>query len=266
MVLQAQSSTPVDVATSGLIVVTWNQHEDYGDLEKLLHLYAGRTPVIVLLQEVARASESVPLVAPRTVRVPRRINPHEQMVHDIEAIAAKFHLSLAYLPSMPNGIGSREDRGCAILSTLPISDVMGIELPWVAQRRVAVMTTVTALRNGVPWRVRVVSVHLDNRSGRSRQAAAIADFLKPLEDLPMIIGGDLNTLYGINDKAVSEIDRVAPLVRECGTRATFPLRFWFDLRLDHFFTTLPQETRANCLIAPDRFGSDHHPIVLSIVF
>jgi hypothetical protein len=73
-------------------------------------------------------------------------------------------------------------------------------------------------------------------------------------------------LYGINDRAVSEIDRIAPLVRKCGNRATFPLRLWFDLRLDHFFTTLPQETVANCFVAPDRFGSDHHPIVLSLVF
>ena len=266
VVIQAAAASPVDVATSGLTVVTWNQHEDYGNLEQLLHLYVGKSPVIALIQEVARASDSVPLVAPSTVRVPRRINPHEQMEKDIQAIAAKFHLSLANLPSMPNGIRTREDRGCAILSTLPISDVMGIELPWVAQRRVAVMATVTALRNSVPWRLRVVSAHLDNRSGRLRQAAAMADFLKSLEDLPMVIGADLNTLYGIKDRAVSEVDRIAPLVRKCGNRSTFPLRFWFDLRLDHFFMTLPQKTVADCFVAPDRFGSDHHPIVLSLVF
>lgn len=267
-VVVTDASLPtVELKTSGLTVITWNQHEDYGDLDRLLRLYAGKSPLIVLLQEVARMSDRVPLEVPAIVRVPRRIGPRRKITRDIETIARDLHLSLAYLPSMPNGSRSREDRGCAILSTLPISNVMGIELPWVYQRRVAVMATVTAVRNSVPWRLRVVSLHLDNRSGRSSQAAAIADFLQRQEsfaDLPTVIGGDLNTLSGLDDQAVSEIDRVAPLVRECGDRATFRLRFWFGLRLDHFFTTLPRNDRTGCVIKEERFGSDHHPIVLHL--
>src|SRR5687767_7083755 len=123
----------VDVEASGLTVVTWNQHEDYGDLERLLRSLTGRSPFIVLLQEVARTSTAVPFHAAESVRVPGRINPPGQMKQDIETIARKFDLALAYLPSMPNGFQTHEDRGCAILSTLPLSDVMGIELPWVAQ-------------------------------------------------------------------------------------------------------------------------------------
>jgi endonuclease/exonuclease/phosphatase family metal-dependent hydrolase len=267
VVVNDADPSPVEISRAGLTVVSWNQHEDYGDLERLLNSYIRKTPVIVLLQEVARMSDGVPLEAPAIVRVPRRINPEGQMKQDIEAIAEKFHLSLAYLPSMPNGLRTREDRGCAILSTLPLSNVMGIELPWVAQRRVAVMATVTALRNGEPWFLRVMSVHLDNRSGRTGQAAAVAAFLARPESsagLPTVIGGDLNTLYGIQDQAVTEFDRIAPLVHECGSQATFRFRYWFGLRLDHLFTTLPLQDRAGCVVEPERFGSDHHPIVLRL--
>jgi endonuclease/exonuclease/phosphatase family metal-dependent hydrolase len=115
--------------------------------------------------------------------------------------------------------------------------------------------------------MRVMSLHLDNRSGRWRQAAAIADFLNrqpSFGHLPIVIGGDLNTLYGIEDRAVIELSRIAPLVTECGDQATFHFRFWFGLRLDHFFTTLPPQSRSACVVERDRFGSDHHPIAFSL--
>lgn len=264
VVLNAPDVSPVDVATSGLIVLTWNQHEDYGDLERLLRSLGGK-PVVALIQEVARASESVPLDAPGTVRVPARIGPRQRIVRDITMIARDLNLSLAYLPSMPNGAKTQEDRGCAILSTLPMSDVVGIELPWVSQRRVAVMATVSAIKNGLPWRFRVINVHLDNRKGRSRQAAAIADFLTRQDsvNLHTIVGGDLNSWRGIDDSAVTKINNVVPRVRTCGGQATFHLSF-LGLRLDHLFTNLPQETHVRCLVERDQFGSDHHPIVLHL--
>ena len=266
VIVRAPALHTVDIATTGLIIVNWNQHEDYGDLERLLRSLIGSSPVVALVQEVARASDAVPLKAPPSVRVPQRINPPGPMKRDIIAIAEELNLSLAYLPSMPNGARTMEDRGCAILSTLPITDVLGMELPWVRQRRVAVMGTLTAAMNGVPWRVRVVSTHLDNRSGRSVQAAALADFLEDENflDLPIVIGGDLNTWHGIEDAAVHEINRVVPLIPECGKEATFRFGLLFRLRLDHFFTTLPEATRIKCLIEKDRYGSDHHPIVLHL--
>lgn len=262
-ILRDRSMPPVEITESGLIVLTWNQHEDYGDLDKFLRLHVNRTPVIVLLQEVARASDSVPRDVPSTVRAPGRINPYPEMRQNIESIAAAFNLSLAYLPSMRNGMQNREDRGCAILSTFPISEVMGIELPWVSQRRVAVMATLTAVRNGIPWRLRVMSAHLDSRAGRSRQAAALADFLARQEspDLSTIIGADLNSWFGVRDGSVREIDRVVPRVGECGDHATF--RFG-GLRLDHLFTTLPQESRGGCTVERESFGSDHYPILLRL--
>ena len=254
---------PVDVAASGLIVVTWNQHEGYGDLELLLRSFLGKAAVVALVQEVARGGDSVPVDAPSTVRVPKRIGPRLQTNRDIVRIANDLNLSLAYLPSMPNGSGTKEDRGCAILSTLPLSDVVGIELPWVSQRRVAVMGTVTATKNGIPWSLRVVSLHLDNRLRRWQQASALAEFLDrhASSDVPTVIGGDFNAWFGTRDRTVSKIDHIVPLVEECGDHAT--LRFP-GLRLDHLFTTLPAETRTGCFVGRNSFGSDHHPIILRL--
>jgi endonuclease/exonuclease/phosphatase family metal-dependent hydrolase len=263
VLVQSPSFLPMtDVGKSGLVLLTWNKHEDYGDLEMLLRSFVGKWPVVALIQEVARTDESVPIDAPATVHVPGEIGPKQRSNRDIATIATDFNMSLAYLPSIPNGSRTKADRGCAILSTLPMSDVVGIELPWVSQRRVAVMATLMAMKNGKPWRLRILSVHLDNRPGRSEQAAAIADFLKrqPSSDLPLVIGGDLNSWFGIHDEAVRELERAAPRVQECGDRATFQL----GLRLDHVFTTLPSQARVGCVVEDDRFGSDHYPIVLRL--
>ena len=109
----------------------------------------------------------------------------------------------------------------------------------------------------IDGRIRVVSVHLDTSPRHRQQAAALADFLP--RDLPMIIGGDLNAWWGKHDQSVHEIDHVVPRVRNCGG-ATFHFAF-LPLRLDHFFTTLPH---TRCFVSHDRFGSDHHPIVLHL--
>src|SRR5438093_180351 len=76
---------------------------------------------------------------------------------ELASIAGEFGSALVYVPSMRSGpAATREGRGSAILSTLPLSDPVGIELPWVAQRRVAVMATATALAGGAPRRLRFV--------------------------------------------------------------------------------------------------------------
>ena len=263
-IVQVTNVPPLEIANSGLTVLTWNQHENHGDLETLLRSYMVRSPLIALVQEVARTSKDVPMEIPHTIKVPGYIGPHVNTRREITAIAANLNLSLAYLPSMPNGARTQQDRGCAILSTLPISDVTGIELPWVAQRRIAVMATVAAIRNGVPWQLRVVSMHLDNRSGRSKQAAAAVDFLeRQTPKLPILIGGDLNSWSGVEDVAVREINRVVPIVPECGDQPTFSF-FLLALRLDHLFTTLPRSVRSGCSVENNRFGSDHYPMVLRL--
>src|SRR6185503_7542935 len=81
-----------------------------------------------------------------------------------------------------------EDRGNAILSTLPLSDLTAIELPLERQRRVALGATVTVTPPGgsaIP--LRLVCTHFTNmvlhhlfvlsESGRLRQARALTKAL-----------------------------------------------------------------------------------------
>jgi endonuclease/exonuclease/phosphatase family metal-dependent hydrolase len=260
-----------DVQRDGLVVGTWNIHEGGGDVERLLDFVraesgdSDRDPdVVLLLQEVVRAAEDVPVDVPAGVRAPGRIRPDPAPSHDLAAIARRRGLALAYVPSMRNGGGTteseREDRGSAILSTLPLSDVTGIELPWVRQRRVAVMATITARRDERVWRWRVISVHFDNRPRRAGQAEALARFAATVksDDLPLVIGGDLNTWFGVREDTVQQIDAVVPRIAECGRKPTFR----FGRRLDHLFTTIPPSSRRRCVVTASTFGSDHHPTLL----
>jgi endonuclease/exonuclease/phosphatase family metal-dependent hydrolase len=264
------ADAPVNVFEHGLVVVTWNVHEGGGDLQRFLAWLrertaarsAGAPAVIVLVQEAYRGGDDVPAAVPPDVKSPGAIRPKRAANSDIAVLAEQTRLWLAYVPSMRNGPRVREDRGCAILSTLPLSDVAGIELPWVSQRRVAVMATVTARLGEAPWRLRAISIHLDNRPGRSRQAAALAGLAATYrsDGLPIVIGGDLNTWFGPREDAVRNLDAAIPRVRECGNGPTAALR----LHLDYLFTTLAPEMRRGCEVAADAFGSDHHPTVLRL--
>jgi endonuclease/exonuclease/phosphatase family metal-dependent hydrolase len=259
-----------DVSLNGLVVATWNVHEGGGDIQRLLAKLRRRSSessdvvpeLVLLVQEAFRGSDEVPLQVPPTVRPPGPIHPKRAAISDIVSIADHEGMWLAYVPSMRNGRDKREDRGSAILSTLPLSDVGGIELPWISQRRVAVMATINARQSGAPWRVRAISVHLDNRPGRATQAAALAQLASAYkgEEPPIIIGGDLNTWAGPSEDAVRRIDEVVARVVECGDAPTFRLR----RHLDYLFTTLPPGVRHGCRIDADTFGSDHHPTVLRL--
>jgi hypothetical protein len=265
----------VDLSQNGLTVVSWNVHEGGGDVERLLarlRLASSTTPesapaVVMLVQEAMRAGESVPSTFPAAVSPPGRIVPHRARLADVVDVAKQMGLWIAYVPSMRNGRGGdgddREDRGSAILSTLPLSDAIAIELPWVHQRRVAVMATVSSRLGSAPWRARLVSVHLDNRPSRSLQAASLAAFLRPYtaDAVPLVVGGDLNTWFGARETTVSHLDAVIPRVKECGDRPTFQ----FGLHLDHLLTTLAPDVQRGCDILEDSFGSDHRPTVLRVL-
>ncbi len=69
--------------------------------------------------------------------------PGDSRYEQIEPIATALGLSLFYVPSMRNGgANSREDRGNAILSNLPLTDLAAYELPFERQRRVALAATI----------------------------------------------------------------------------------------------------------------------------
>jgi endonuclease/exonuclease/phosphatase family metal-dependent hydrolase len=215
---------------------SWNLHEGRGDIARLLARF-GDAPVILAVQEATR------------LRTPE--------------LARTLGLSLAYVPSMPNGAQGRDDRGAAILSTLPLRDVVAIELPWVYQRRVAVMATIDVTVAGRATPLRVVSVHLDNRPGRKSQAESLARWLKAVsgDGGETIIAGDLNSWFGSSEETVRAIADVVPRVEECAGRPTFR----FGRRLDHLFTTLAPRVRAGCRVLSETLLSDHHPIVLRLL-
>ena len=178
-------------------------------------------------------------------------------------------MSVAYVPSMRNGSSTREDRGNAILSTEPLSDVRAIETPFGKQRRVAVAATVTP-RGSVIEPIRVLSTHFDIGGKRTAQAEAIASRIGDFEGALMIVGGDFNAMKGLNDPTVRAIGQRMDM-ESCGTGRThrWPLRLdvlaFFVKRLDYVFSSLGSSglTR-ECRTLSDSFDSDHLPILLTV--
>jgi endonuclease/exonuclease/phosphatase family metal-dependent hydrolase len=168
---------------------------------------------------------------------------------------------------MRNGLDAdapAEDRGNAILSTLPLLAPTALELPFVRQRRVAAFAMLGGLGDGAPlW---VASVHLDHLVGanrlwafgaagaRSRQARAIAAVLEPQG--PFVVGGDFNTWLGIDEPALREMTRISgqPAQSRDATYATGAV-------LDFLFFRTPGLPRVPYQRAADRYGSDHYPLV-----
>jgi endonuclease/exonuclease/phosphatase family metal-dependent hydrolase len=168
---------------------------------------------------------------------------------------------------------SAEDRGNAILSTLPLADLTAIELPFERQRRVAVAATVAGVTNaGAPWKVRVVSAHLDNmvgarrlwiaggEFGRTRQARGLVSALQGEE--PLVLGADLNSWFGFQDGAYRTAAAAFPGTPVTDRRATFHGM----LRLDHLFFRLAAGWQAQFARGGNAYGSDHYPLVGEIRF
>jgi endonuclease/exonuclease/phosphatase family metal-dependent hydrolase len=191
---------------------------------------------------------------------------------EVESVAYSLGMSAYYVPSMRNGspLLSDEDRGNAILSSLPLADLSAFELPFERQRRVAVGATVSGVASGGNrWRLRLVSAHLDNMSGarrlwvasefgRVRQTRGLVDQLAAEPSL--VLGGDFNTWFGFADRAFHETARAFPDTTVTDRRATFR----GVLRLDHLFFRLPERWTASFRRADDDYGSDHYPLVATI--
>lgn len=265
-----------------LAVVSWNVHVGGGDLVGLVTaLRTGRftsgRPVrhfVLLVQEAYRAGHDVP-EAIAGVDVPGRIAPGdaEGKRIDVRAAARAAGLHVFYVPLMRNGAepGTQaEDRGNAILSTLPLTDLTAIELPYARQRRVAAAATIAGIDEaGALWRLRVVSAHLDATAGaeslwlfssglRERQAAHLLAALG--DGMPTIVGADLNTWAGgPREPAVTVLQRAFP-----DTAVPAQPTFRLGWTLDYVFTRLPPDWRSDRAVVGDRFGSDHHPIVATL--
>jgi endonuclease/exonuclease/phosphatase family metal-dependent hydrolase len=274
-VLETRPAAPGEI--DGMRILSWNVHVGAGRLEDLLPRLLDEasqrgTGLTILLQETFRTGDAVPESYPASLRVPRAIRPRRPTM-DVREIAATFGLSVAYVPSMRNGSASnleeREDRGNAILSTEPLSDVQAIELPFGKQRRVAVTAVIPVRGQGAARSIRVVSTHFDTNGERVAQAAALGERLATLTDVPLFVGGDLNARGGMEDDAVLILSKSVPLA-SCGTGRTnrWPLRLdvLFPIgRLDFMFASAGGSD-LGCETLPDAYDSDHLPLLMTLKY
>lgn len=266
-----------------LVVVSWNVRVGGGDIPGFVRdlragrLTAGRPVVdfVLLLQEAYRAGNDIP--GGVRIGVPDRIAPLPPSGRriDIVHVAEELGLALLYVPSMRNGLSSTgppfEDRGNAILSTLPLTGPSAIELPFERQRRVAISALV---RDAVP-QLRVVSAHLDNRSrfirlpasmgiGRLRQAEALVAGVP--RDHPLILGGDMNT-WGPTwtEHTIPFMKRELPDSPPGTGQPTYIKPIWAR-RIDYLFADLPDRWRLHYTRVDSTYGSDHYPLLGWVVF
>jgi endonuclease/exonuclease/phosphatase family metal-dependent hydrolase len=296
-----------------LLVVAWNVNAGAGDLLELLRREVGydcdasaapppRRHFVLLLQEAFQRSMAVP-PRPPGARVQRRtkeeVRAGERL--DVIAVARRCGLALVYAPGARNGPeeypDGREDRGSAILSTLPLSDPVAVELPDEAGRRVAVAATI---HSADADSLRLVSVHLatlprlwrilrTGNSSRARQALALLDAVSKVEaargqsgarpaeppwpcettcprDFPIatLLAGDLNT-WSVHETALRYLLAAfpqSPPVSAEGTRGAFPT--------DHVLYR--RGPNGGELVASsyqriaDAYYSDHHAVVVRFRF
>lgn len=282
-------ATNLPPSLSQLAVVTWNVHVGAGDLDALIQdLREGRldgepaSHFILLLQEVFRRDGSIPRDPGPEAQAGGRIDTESEFGgrRSIDAVARRNGLSLLYVPSMRNGDEGAppEDRGNAILSTLPLHDWEALELPMERQRRVAVAARAD-LRVGTGERLPMVfvSVHLDHRSrwrrayrsmgaGRSDQAQILVDRFDGVE--AVLVGGDLNTWFGgSNEGAVRLLRKAFPLPElRPDSRTVVAPGFLPDLLLDHLFFRLPDPFVTSYRVIRASYGSDHRPVVGRVRF
>jgi endonuclease/exonuclease/phosphatase family metal-dependent hydrolase len=289
--------------SSDLTVWSWNVAAGGGDLRRFLAEEAGLrcagpesslgadgTHFALLVQEAFRRSPDVPESTDESV-IPRAAAEQARPGGrpDIVEVAEECGLSLVYVAASRNGDrtteGLREDRGMAILSTLPLSDPWFIELPYEAARRVAVGATV----GGEPARtLRLVNVHLTStpaparvlttgNGSRLRQGLAVADAVHQREEADLegadaagtvpsiLLAGDFNTWSDSETTLLRlrELFPDSPPALDPPTRGDFPT--------DHI---LFRAGRGDAALIEDstygrveeRFYSDHHPVAVRIRF
>lgn len=270
-------SVRVTPVVDTLWVVSWNVHVGGSDLDGFMQdfragrLTGGSRPehFVLLVQEAHREGDLLPQLEPGEPggSPVQELPPGGERV-DIIAAAERFGLRVLYVPSMRNG--ETEDRGNAILSTLPLESPVAISLPVARQRRVAVAAYLGArTRDGRDWRIQVASVHLESSpSGwrsdeeqRLEQAEALIELLPPSE--AAIAGGDFNTkTRGRSEALVFPMRRAYPQTPRFPTGPTYRKAFGlYREYLDYIFFRLPEDTDAWYDRVSRVYASDHFPLV-----
>jgi hypothetical protein len=253
------SRIDVGAGIPAITVVSWNVEGRAGDIPGFLReelgydcdTRGGGQHFVVLVQEGVRRSVRVPKVAPEYAAALGSAATNDRA--DFTEAARECGLSYLYVPSMRNGIeehaDGREDRGNAILASLPLTNLTAIELPFEGQRRVAVMASIEApvSRDTISF----VSLHLDTFAGvaralltgassKERQVLGLVNALGL--DGPhgrgagrshtLLVAGDLNT-WSERQTAVQRLVEYfpdSPPVDDQPTRGQFPT--------DHIFAIL----------------------------
>jgi endonuclease/exonuclease/phosphatase family metal-dependent hydrolase len=267
-------------------IVTWNTHVGGGDLDALMgRLHRGDftdgepfDEIVLMLQEMYRHGDEVPRHLTPHAAVAGRILTGSHAGHRYNAprFARDHGLAVLYVPSMRNGFaaGDPEDRGNAILATLPLEAATVIELPIEHQRRAVAVATVSGLTSlGEAWRLKLADVHLDTalaltRGGpvaaRRRQADALISELSGGTDAT-IVAGDFNTWLGNREPAIAALQHAFPGVPPRDHGATWSGPFGLRATLDHVFARgRMRSIRVQRL--PSRFGSDHYPLLAVVRF
>jgi len=289
VLFEPQPRRTADASINRLAIVTWNTHVGGGDLDALVDAVQrgdfthGQHPdaVVFLLQEMYRHGEGVPDRTTIRGAVPHRIADaaHAEHARDVRRAAVERGFAILYTPSMRNGtaVDDPEDRGNAILSTLPLSDPAAIELPIEHQRRVVAVATVDGRTSaGEAWRLRVANVHLDTAlsllgggptAARRRQATALVSALTESMpfDGPTVLAGDFNTVLGRGEPAIEDVRAVFQDAPPVGDGATWTGPLGLHAHLDYVFA----QGRLGAMDVqrlPSRFGSDHYPLLSVIRF
>jgi endonuclease/exonuclease/phosphatase family metal-dependent hydrolase len=186
----------------------------------------------------------------------------------VDDVAREFGLSVVYAPSMRNGAGVKEDRGNAILTTLPLTGALALELPVARQRRVAVASQVRGRSSdGEPWDLLLLSVHLENRPARGvtgvGERAAQAQWL--LGALPpagaRVLGGDLNTwVRGDDERAFTDLRQHFAQTLAAPASFTHASHWLVRGQLDFILADVPGGRMSGYARATSSFGSDHYPV------
>jgi endonuclease/exonuclease/phosphatase family metal-dependent hydrolase len=210
-----------------LAIFSWNVAVGGGDLLAFLEQEVGIVCLgsetrastafpyfALLLQEAFRRSEDLPPLDDPGLAARRSVHaPHPRGDPDVLEVAGLCGLATFYVPSARNGADvpgeGRLDKGNAILSTLPLSDLLAVENPFETERKVSVAASVPTPGFA---QLRLVSAHMEVTSTfrralltgnqtRARQAAGLIEALRAHEEEqgrspPTLVGGDFNTWSG----------------------------------------------------------------------
>lgn len=267
-----------------LAVFVWNVDVGAGYFPKFLEEEMGyscpfkveTSHFVILVQEAGRRlADPTPVRDPDLAASRRSHPPNPRGDPDILDVARMCGLALAFVPSGRNGVDVQDrvpqDKGNAVLSTLPLSDPFAIEGPFETERKVAVGVTVGRPGYGI---LRVISAHLEVTSGffrtlttgnRTRlgqtqgllEALALQEASEP-GPIPTLIGGDFNTWSGM-DSSLQALREAFPDYPEWdgeNTKGPFPT--------DHIFFRRSKGRGTDIIPGTYRLirsthGSDHNP-------